>query len=65
MKSFYSNWFLNYWPKNEKHSNELRGVNIDQSAMCCRSMDLSQQALQINGKLFFNFGITFQFNYNF
>ena len=29
-----SNSFLNYWPKINKYSNKLRGVNIDQSAMC-------------------------------
>ena len=41
----------------KKYSNELRGVNIDQSAMCYISMDLSWQALQTNAKLFFKFRI--------
>ena len=49
-------------PKTEKYSN---GVNIDQSAMCYISMDLTQQALQTNGKLFSNFGIIFRISYTF
>ena len=42
-------------PKTEIYSNEYRGVNIDQSAMCYISMDSSRQALQTNGKLLSNF----------
>ena len=34
-------------------------MNIDQSAMCYISMDLTHQALQTNGKLFFKFRIPF------
>ena len=55
------NLFSNYWPKNEKYSN---CVNIDQSPMCYISMDLTQRALQANGKLCSNFGIIFQISYN-
>ena len=33
---------------------------IDQIAMCYISMDLSQQALQTNGKLFSNFKLVFK-----
>ena len=39
---------------------ELRGVDIDLSAMCCISMDSSRQALQTIGKLFFKFRISFR-----
>ena len=38
---------------------ELRGVNIDQIAMCYTSINLSGQALQNNKRLFSNFGIIF------
>ena len=55
------NFFSNYWPKTEKYSNR---VNIHRSAMYCISMDLTQRALQANGKLFSNFGIIFQISYN-
>ena len=41
-----SNSFSNHWPKTEKYSNELRGVDIGQSLMCYISMDLSRHALQ-------------------
>ena len=44
--------------ENQKISKE-RGLNIDQIAMCCISMDSSQQALQTNEKLFFKFQISF------
>ena len=39
MESFFqiSNLFSNYWPKKENYSNELRDLNIDQSAMCYTS----------------------------
>ena len=40
---------------NRKISNELRGVNIDQISMCYILMDLTQQALQINENLSWNF----------
>ena len=41
MESFFqiSNSFSNKWPKTEKYSNDVRGVNIDQSAMFFISMD--------------------------
>ena len=38
----------------------MQGVNIYQSAVCYVSMDLSQQTLEINGKLFSNFEIIFE-----
>ena len=44
----------------EKCINELRGVNIDQSAMCYTSMNSSRQALQTNGKLFSSFEFVFE-----
>ena len=54
-----SNLFLNYWPKTEIFLNEKRGVNIDQIAMFYISMDLSREALQTNGKLFFQISESF------
>ena len=62
---FFSNLFLNYFPNTEKCSDKYQGVNIDQSAMCYMSMDSSQEALQTDGKLFSNFKIIFQIEYNF
>ena len=64
MESFFqiSILFSNYWPKTEKYSNR---VNIDRSAMCYISMDLTRQPLQTNGELFSNFGIIFRISYNF
>ena len=35
-------------------------MNIDQSAMCCISMDSSRQALQTGGFFFLNFEIIFR-----
>ena len=35
-------------------------MNIDQSAICCKSIDSFRQALQTNEKLFSNFGISFE-----
>ena len=35
-------------------------MNIDQIAMCCISMDLSQRALQTNGNLFSSFELVFE-----
>ena len=58
MKSFSEN--RKFWPKTEKYSTEWRDVNIDQIAMYYISMDSSQQALQINGKIFFKFRIFVQ-----
>ena len=55
-----SNSFLKFWLKTGKHSKVYRGVNIDESAMCYISMDLSLQVLQTNENLFLNFGIIFQ-----
>ena len=55
---------LQIFSKTEKYWNEHRGVNIDQIAMCYItyiSMDLSLQALQTYGKLFFKFIICFEF----
>ena len=52
-----TNLFSNYWHKTEKYSYEERGVNIDQSAMCYISMDLSRQALYKLVERFFNFQI--------
>ena len=43
MKTFSK--FQNIVRKQKKYSNESRGVNIDQSAMCYTSMDSSRQAL--------------------
>ena len=48
----------------EKYSNEKRGVNIDQSAVCCISMDSSRQAIQTK-RIFLNFGIICRIYYNF
>ena len=45
-------WFM-YLPKTYKFSYKYWCVHIDQSAMCNVSIDLSQQGLQTNGKLFF------------
>ena len=45
---FYSNFELMSKNKNIQTN---RGVNIDQSAMCCISMDSFRQALQFIGKL--------------
>ena len=55
-KVFFSNF--DFWPKID-FFNEQRAVNIDQSAMCYVSIDLSRHALQTNRKLFSNFGIIF------
>ena len=38
---------------------------MDQSAMCCISMDLSRRDVQTNGKLFFKFRNDFLNNYTF
>ena len=62
IESFFQILISNYCPKTEKFSNR---VNIDRSAMYYISMDLTQQALQTNGKLFSNFGIFFRISYNF
>ena len=35
-------------------------MNIDQNAMCCISMNLSQRASQSNKKLYFKFQISFR-----
>ena len=35
--------------RKKKHSNELRGVKIDQSSMCYISMDSARRALQSDG----------------
>ena len=35
-------------------------MNIDQSAICCKSIDCFRQALQTNEKLFSNFWISFE-----
>ena len=51
--------FSNYWPKTEKYSNELQGVNINQSAIYYISINLSRQALQISEKLFFQISESF------
>ena len=40
-------------------------MNIDRTAMNCISMDLTQQALQTNGRLFLNFVIIFRISYFF
>ena len=65
MKRFFqiSNSLSKFRPKTEKYSNEYRGVNIDQIAMCYISMDLSRQALQTNGKFFSNFGFIYIYIY--
>ena len=77
LESFFSNKFklvfelltedqkLYIFRSSANNSAKSKGVNIDQSAMCYISMDLSQQALQTNGKRFSNFGIIFWINYNF
>ena len=44
-EKLFSNLFLKFWPKTEKHSNEWRGVNIDQSAMYYISINSTRQAL--------------------
>ena len=60
MDSFFQilNLFSNFWLKTEKYSNELRGVDIDQSAICYLSMDSFRHALQTY-ESFSNFGIIF------
>ena len=48
----------------KKNSNEWRGVNVDESAMCYIniSMDFTRQVLQTKGKLFFLIRIRFRIN---
>ena len=46
--------------ENQKYSNELRGVNIDQSAIYNISIDSSRHALLTNEKLFSNIWIIFE-----
>ena len=49
-----------FWQKIGKYSKEQRGVNIDQIALCCLSMDSSQRALQTDGKPFLKFKTNFR-----
>ena len=44
MESFYQilNSFSKFWPKTEKYSKELRGVNIDQIEMCYKWIRLNE-----------------------
>ena len=60
IENFFPNFGLvfKFLAKNWNFSNELRGVNIDHSAMCCVSMDLPWQALQTNGLFQISFRIT-------
>ena len=54
--------FLNFGQKTKNiQKNREVAMCIDQIAMCYISMDLSQQALQTNGKLFSNFKLVFKF----
>ena len=46
--------------KNKKIFKRIARVNIDQITICCISMDLSQQALQTNEKLFSNFKLVLE-----
>ena len=50
------NFVFELLTETEKYSN---CVNMDQSAMCYISMDLTRQALQTNGKLFFQISQSF------
>ena len=61
---FFFKLFFKFLAENRNFSKKWRGLNIDQSAMCCMFMDLTLQVLQTNGKLFFfsNFRIFFFFN---
>ena len=55
MESF----FQIFWGK-PKFFQRIKGRNIYQIAMCYISLDLSQQALQINGKFFWNSKLVFE-----
>ena len=62
MESFFTNLksVFELLAGTEKYSNKWQGGNIDLSAMCYTSMDLTRQALQTDGKIFFsNFRIIF------
>ena len=60
---FFSNFkfvFEIFAKNSEKDSNEYRGVNIDEIAICYISMDSSRQSLQTNEKLFSSFEFVFE-----
>ena len=72
MENFFPilNSFLNYWPKTkEEKKKKFKQISrckyrLNFNALYI-SMDLTQQALQTNGKVFSNFEILFPKSYNF
>ena len=56
---FFSDSFSYHWPKKRIKVKRIASVDIDQSAMCYISIYLSRQALQNNGKFFFQISKSF------